>query len=85
LGFRLAREHLPDDLAQKNLILREVGQVFVAILVPDPRNSGAGIRMLQQAGIDVSVEETMRPLADCRDRQLRSSEIANFPKNEYWR
>ena len=39
----------------KELIARGVGKVFVAILDPDPRNSGAGVKMLEQAGIAVSV------------------------------
>jgi len=30
-------------------------KVFIAILDPDPRNSGAGVKMLEQAGIAVSV------------------------------
>lgn len=41
---------------------------FVGLLDPDPRNSGAGIRMLREAGITVVVgllaEEAAEDLAD---------------------
>ena len=32
-----------------------VMSVFVGIIDPDPRNNGAGIRILQEAGVEVSV------------------------------
>ncbi|MPY23131.1 bifunctional diaminohydroxyphosphoribosylaminopyrimidine deaminase/5-amino-6-(5-phosphoribosylamino)uracil reductase RibD [Shewanella sp. YLB-07] len=38
----------------KALIDRRISQVFVAILDPDPRNSGKGIKMLTDAGIAVT-------------------------------
>lgn len=37
----------------KELIQRRVGAVYVAMLDPHPRNSGAGIQMLRDAGIEV--------------------------------
>jgi pyrimidine deaminase RibD-like protein len=37
----------------KELIARRVGTVYVAMLDPHPRNSGAGIQMLRDAGIEV--------------------------------
>ncbi len=37
------------------LIDRRVGRVVVALLDPDRRNDGAGIQMLRDAGIEVSV------------------------------
>jgi riboflavin biosynthesis protein RibD len=37
------------------LISAGVTRVYVAMLDPDPRNAGAGIEMLRQAGIEVTV------------------------------
>ena len=39
----------------QDLVLRKVARVFISILDPDTRNSGAGVKMLKQAGIEVSV------------------------------
>lgn len=39
----------------RTLINSGVDKVFVGLLDPDPRNSGAGIRMLRDAGITVVV------------------------------
>ena len=39
----------------KALIEAGVKEVYVALIDPDPRNSGAGIHMLQSAGITVHV------------------------------
>lgn len=50
------------------LISSGVEKVFVAMLDPDPRNSGAGIKMLQNAGITVEVgllaEDAAKDLAE---------------------
>lgn len=37
------------------LVARGVRRVVVALLDPDPRNAGAGIEILREAGIDVSI------------------------------
>lgn len=37
----------------KALIARRIGLVYVAMIDPHPRNQGAGIRMLREAGIEV--------------------------------
>jgi pyrimidine deaminase RibD-like protein len=39
----------------QELVKRQLPRVFVAMLDPDPRNSGAGIEILRRAGIEVSV------------------------------
>jgi pyrimidine deaminase RibD-like protein len=39
----------------KALIDRGIGRVFVATLDPDPRNSGAGIKLLEAAGVMVKI------------------------------
>ena len=39
----------------KALIDRGISRVFVATLDPDPRNSGAGIKLLESAGIVVEI------------------------------
>ncbi|MCS5516810.1 hypothetical protein NWF32_23420 [Pseudomonas qingdaonensis] len=43
-----------------------VERVFVGMLDPDPRNAGAGVRLLRQAGVEVIVgllaEEVSRDL-----------------------
>lgn len=61
------------------LVRAGVKRVFVGMLDPDPRNSGAGIRILREAGVDVVVgllaQEAradlgrflMGPLAGCVD------------------
>lgn len=50
------------------LIERGVTRVFVGMLDPDPRNAGAGVRLLRQAGVEVIVGL----LADDVSRDLRS-------------
>jgi pyrimidine deaminase RibD-like protein len=37
------------------LVARQVGRVFVAMLDPDPRNNGAGVEILRRAGVEVHV------------------------------
>ena len=48
------------------LIERKIGQVFVGILDPHPRNQGRGIQLMQDAGIQVEVgllaDEVLRDL-----------------------
>jgi pyrimidine deaminase RibD-like protein len=39
----------------RELVARGVRQVIVAILDPDTRNAGAGVRILREAGVDVRV------------------------------
>ncbi|WP_244158056.1 bifunctional diaminohydroxyphosphoribosylaminopyrimidine deaminase/5-amino-6-(5-phosphoribosylamino)uracil reductase RibD [Phytopseudomonas flavescens] len=50
------------------LVASGIRQVFVGMLDPDPRNSGAGVKILRHAGIDVVVgvlaEEADRDLAE---------------------
>lgn len=50
------------------LVASGIRQVFVGMLDPDPRNSGAGVKILRDAGIDVVVgllaEESDRDLAE---------------------
>lgn len=50
----------------RELIARKIGAVYVAILDPHPRNRGAGIALLRDAGIpvvlDVLAEEATRDL-----------------------
>lgn len=37
----------------KQMIARRVGRIYVAVIDPHPKNRGAGIEMLRQAGIEV--------------------------------
>ena len=37
------------------LVQRRIARVYIAFLDPDPRNNGAGVKILQRAGIEVSV------------------------------
>jgi len=37
------------------LVERKVARVYISILDPDTRNSGAGVKILERAGIEVSV------------------------------
>jgi pyrimidine deaminase RibD-like protein len=39
----------------RELVSRKIGHVFVALIDPDPRNNGAGVKMLRDAGVEVSV------------------------------
>ena len=39
----------------KALVERKIGQVYVALIDPHPRNQGKGIAILEDAGIDVTV------------------------------
>lgn len=39
----------------KELVKRKPGRVFVGMLDPDPRNQGAGIMILKEAGLHVEV------------------------------
>jgi pyrimidine deaminase RibD-like protein len=39
----------------KALVASGIKQVFVAMLDPDPRNAGAGIQILRDGGIEVSI------------------------------
>ena len=39
----------------RELVLRKIARVYIAMLDPDPRNNGAGVEILKRAGIDVSV------------------------------
>lgn len=72
LALAQGRLALPDCLPNPPvgcvLVNSGVDKVFVGLLDPDPRNSGAGIRMLRDAGITVVVgllaEEAAEDLAD---------------------
>jgi len=59
----------------KALIDRGIGRVFVATLDPDPRNSGAGIKLLESAGIIVDIgmleKEALEDLGPHLARSLR--------------
>jgi pyrimidine deaminase RibD-like protein len=59
----------------KALIDRGIGQVFVATLDPEPRNSGAGIKLLESAGIMVEIgmleKEALEELGPYLTRSLR--------------
>ena len=39
----------------RELAMRGIRHVFVAILDPDPRNNGAGIKILEESGVQVSL------------------------------
>ena len=59
----------------KALIDRGIERVFVATLDPDPRNSGAGIKLLESAGIIVDIgmleKEALEDLGPHLARSLR--------------
>jgi len=40
----------------KTLVERNIGQVYVALLDPHPKNQGRGIAILEEAGIPVTVD-----------------------------
>ena len=37
------------------LVQRGIARVYISILDPDPRNNGAGVKILERAGIEVSL------------------------------
>ncbi|UUW18431.1 bifunctional diaminohydroxyphosphoribosylaminopyrimidine deaminase/5-amino-6-(5-phosphoribosylamino)uracil reductase RibD [Serratia ureilytica] len=45
------------------IVERRVGKVYVGILDPHPRNRGAGIALLEQAGIPVALGLLAEPIA----------------------
>jgi riboflavin biosynthesis protein RibD len=57
----------------KALVASGIKQVFVAMLDPDPRNAGAGIQILRDGGIEVSIGLLEQPArADLEPYLLRN-------------
>lgn len=56
--------HQKTPSCAKQMIARRVGAVYVALIDPHPRNRGAGLQMLRDAGMRVTehfLEEEARP------------------------
>ena len=63
------------------LIHSGVDKVFVGLLDPDPRNSGAGIRMLRDAGITVVVGLLAEEAAEDLGNLRTSLQLCENPRN----